>query len=206
MVDRFGIGSAFRWVVLMAAAVVALPACVDDTADDDDDSEVEATGDALIAPAEGGTGNMLTNPGFETAFSSTDWWLGNTWESTSGRAFRSTVARHSGSYGLRLNGFAFLIHKDVATKAGARYTIAASARRTASGTTPCWMEVQFYPSGGVYKTAKVSSATDWKTYAVTVVAPSGTTSARVQVKRDPEPYASTVDACDWDDFSFRRVY
>jgi hypothetical protein len=186
----------------MVSALVALPACADEIGGDDDgddEVEVEATGDPLVAPEGGGSAsNLLTNPGFETAFSSTDWWLGN-------RATRSGAARRSGSYGLRLTGLAFMIHKEVGTRAGVRYAISAHARKSTYGTTPCWMEVQFYPNGGVYKTASVST-TDSKTYGVSVVAPAGTTSARVQVRRDPGLSGSrTNEACDWDDFSFRRV-
>jgi len=187
-------------IVSVLGALVALAGCSEELGDGSDsaqDDEVEATVDPLIAPEGSGSGNMLTNPGFENALSSGDWWLGN-------NASRSGTARHYGSYGLRLTGIAFMLHKDVVTTAGAKYTISASARKSAYGTTPCWMEVQFYPSGGVYKTAGVSS-TDWKTFGVTVVAPAGTTSARVQLKRDPGT-SSTSEACYWDDVSFRRVY
>lgn len=207
MFDRFRSGSRFRFVVLTISALVALPGCADEIGGDDgegDGEEVEATDDPLIAPGESGWGgNMLSNPGFETALSSTNWWLGSTWNDAT---LRTGAARHYGSYGLRLSGrLAWMIHKEVGTSAGARYAISAYARRTAYGTTPCWMEVQFYPNGGLYKTASVST-TDWKPYGVSAVAPAGTTSARVQIKRDSGSASATNDACDWDDFSFRRVY
>lgn len=203
MFDRFRIGSAVRFIALMVSALVALPACADEIGGDgEDEEEVEATGDSLVAPGEGGpAGNMLTNPGFETPLSSTDWWLGNT---NTGGAFRSYAARRSGSYGLRLTGFAFMTHRHVGTQAGVRYAITGYARKGTPGTTACWMEVQFYPNGTRHKTASVST-TDWKLYGFSVLAPAGTTSARVQLRRDPAVTGSqTDDACYWDDFSFKR--